>query len=249
MTLIELFTAIANAIRAKLGTSNPISAEDFATQIGTIPTGITPTGTIEITENGTVDVTNYAEANVNVSGGGDEYNAKVKLTLEKLSSTSSGAQTYITRLIEELPILSCENITSLNYSFYRARNLKKIAGFVNASNITDLASCFNECNNLIEAPTFDDLSAVTTMASTFRDDPNLEYIPIYNTPNLTNMSMTFNNSPKLTDESLNNIMATCINAPKVQSKKLSSIGLSSTQIAKCKTLSNYQAFLDAGWTA
>lgn len=32
--------------------------------------GITPTGTISITQNGTVDVTQYASANINVSGGG-----------------------------------------------------------------------------------------------------------------------------------------------------------------------------------
>lgn len=38
--------------------------------IGTAEEGPTPTGTLSITENGTYDVTNYANADVNVSGGG-----------------------------------------------------------------------------------------------------------------------------------------------------------------------------------
>ena len=37
---------------------------------GILEEGVTPTGTINITQNGIVDVTNYANANVNVSGGG-----------------------------------------------------------------------------------------------------------------------------------------------------------------------------------
>lgn len=66
MTLTQLFTNIANAIRAKKGTSEAIKAEDFANEIDGIPTGITPIGEIEITENGQVDVSQYASANVNI---------------------------------------------------------------------------------------------------------------------------------------------------------------------------------------
>lgn len=40
MTLIQLFTNIANAIRAKTGSSETIKAEDFANEIEGIPTGI-----------------------------------------------------------------------------------------------------------------------------------------------------------------------------------------------------------------
>lgn len=55
----------ADAIRTKLGTSDPVAPEDFDDAIDSIPTGTTPTGTIQITQNGTVDVTNYASAEVN----------------------------------------------------------------------------------------------------------------------------------------------------------------------------------------
>lgn len=66
-TLTELFTAIANSLRGKTGSSGKIIADDFPTVIDSLSTGgITPTGTKNITSNGTHDVISYASANVNV---------------------------------------------------------------------------------------------------------------------------------------------------------------------------------------
>lgn len=62
--LTAVFNDTANAIRSKKGTSSEISPLDFADEISSIST---PTGTIEITTNGTnIDVAQYAKADVSV---------------------------------------------------------------------------------------------------------------------------------------------------------------------------------------
>lgn len=63
----EYLSQIANAIRSKLGGSTQYRPGDMAAAVLSIPTGgITPTGTKNITQNGTHDVTEFASANVYV---------------------------------------------------------------------------------------------------------------------------------------------------------------------------------------
>lgn len=312
MTLFQLFTAIANAIRAKKGTQSTIKAEDFPTEIAGITTGnltneeyaeanddvddilentTVPSGTINITENGSYDVTNYVEADVSIGGGPVVVNSNfaswstdygghickfIKTLPEiQLNKNSCNNIFYNFQQLESItvnfkvkPIVlyqffqSCFNLTDVNLNgedtslvtefgsmFQNCNKIKNIPS-INTSSAEGVSAMFYNCYALETAPNLD-LSNVTTVKDMFNTCTELKNVPFYSLPKVTNMQYMFTGCNKLTDESINNIMASCISATSYTgTKTLSHLGFISNYYssARIQALSNYADFIAAGWT-
>lgn len=84
----------------------------------------------------------------------------------------------------------------------------------------------------------------------FQGCTNLVNVPVYNIPSAISAGYSFLNCPNLSNESLNNIMGTLLssNISDINYKNLKSVGLSQTQATTCQTLSNWDAFVAAGWS-
>lgn len=122
---------------------------------------------------------------------------------------------------EPIDISAC---TTLNYGFYSLRSL-------------------------ITLP-YMDFSHITDASGVFAQDESLVNIPVLNFQSLTrntNYNM-FQNCRSLSNESLNNILATCITMTGVTNKTLKYMGITSAQATTCQSLSNWNAFVSAGWS-
>lgn len=159
------------------------------------------------------------EVITNVSGGAD-ISEYFKDTVSAGGSTYSG----INKIIKKVPA----NLT--------------ISG-------TSASYLFNQCTSLIEIPLID-TSNITQMGNMCDGCTHLVTVPVLNTSKAKSMTNCFRNCTDLSNATLNNIMEMCINTTSsyTSTKTLSNIGLTQAQATTCQSLSNYQAFLAAGWT-
>lgn len=149
--------------------------------------------------------------------------------------------------LRTIPQLDTSNATNMYFMFRYCSSLNTVA-LLNTSNVINMEGMFRECTGLETVPQFN-TSSVTNMSFMFNNCSSLTSVPLLNTSSVTAMTYMFNNCLLLSDISLNNILAMCTNATKISSNKtLKHIGLTQEQAQICTTLSNYQAFVNAGWT-
>ena len=150
-----------------------------------------------------------------------------------------------------IPLIDTSNSTAFGGMFSNCSKLTSIP-LIDTSKGTNFNRMFHFCSALTSVPQID-MSNSTYCQNVFSYCTNLVDVPVFNGHKITNMGLInnmFEGCSKLSNESLNNIMAFCIstNVPSnLPNRTLKYIGLSSTQATTCQTLSNWEALSEKGW--
>lgn len=180
---------------------------------------------VTITTNGTTNIEadegydGLSKAIVNTNVPTVNLNDYFTTTISDGSTQGAGAL----QSIKAFPNTITPASDNLNYAFYKMLHLETLPS-MNTSNVVYMGYMCQACGGL-------------------------KNVPVLNLASAGNLAQMFNGCISLTDESLNNILASLITAVNSPTKTLSYIGLNATQKAKCQTLSNWNDFVAAGWSA
>lgn len=199
----SVFTDIANSIRTKKGTTNTIQPINMAEEIDGIPTGITPSGKIEITNTEEINVTNYETAQV-VDSNLIAENIKEGVSILGKVGTFKGGSSENTLK----KFLDARKSASYLFVNYTGTSVDDLIQYSDTENVNDMGYIFNGCSNLQTTPQLD-TSKVTKIHYMCYWDTNLKTVQKLNTENVDDMNCMFYYCQKLqTIQLLNMIKVT-----------------------------------------
>ena len=193
--LHDYLSDLADAIREKKGTTEPINAQSFAEEIRTIESGGSGwTGHADVEGLKAIgwddeDIAYYQRYGVNWNEEDDEYH-KVSDDNKALYGvlTASNISTYKDRIVY-LPKIDTSAKTSMDNVFEGCKNMVAIP-MLDTRNVTTFSSAFRNCYDLVTIPLLD-TSNVTTMYNMFSSCFALSHVPLLNTKNVTHMGDMF----------------------------------------------------------
>ena len=201
-------------------------------------------GELSVTENGQYNVVNYDSVNVNVSSGGGNlvlpdrirFYSSLSTEMDFLKNVDTSEMTNMSQMFS-----GCNVVTNIDCSNF------------NTSNVTDMYAMFSYCSKVttIDVSNFN-TEKVNEMKQMFLGCKNLVNVDVsnFNISNLSNYNNwdgMFSICTNLSNNSLNSILKMCITITSGVNRNLKKIGLTSDQVTICETLSNWDAFIAAGW--
>ena len=153
--------------------------------------------------------------------------------------------------LEKVEGIDTSHWTSMHYCFDYCKNLKYLP-LLDTSNVTDMRDVFRGCTSLTTVPQFNTAN-VTTMTGMFFECSALQDVPVFDTTRCTSLTNMFAaGCTSLSNDSINNILKMCTDSIVTHVKTLLEVfgsDMSATySVAMIQSLSNYSAFVAAGWT-
>lgn len=160
----EILTNIANQTRRLKKSQDTYKPSEMSTALSTVEIGIIPTGELNITENGKYDVTNYASADVQLSGA--DNNVKMNTIIPDYTYR------FIYYNITDLPdTLDISNVTEIPNMFMNFKSLTKLPQ-MDTDNVVNMQSLCSGCTSLTTVPLYN-TSNVYDLSNAFAQCPSL----------------------------------------------------------------------------
>lgn len=165
---------------------------------------------------------------------------------------------YGASALQSVALFDTSNVTSCSNMFNGCSVLQDVPNF-NLVNCTSYEAMFSNCSSLKNAPQLTlRVGGANTFRQMFYQCRNLVNVPYLNISlvegggsSATNLQDMFRGCPNLSDESINTILLMCSENTKYKgTRSLYHMGFRSTEITaeRIQALSNYQAFVNAGWS-